>query len=201
MTTCETQEGISSFYLGIHECRYYRPLFLHVTSQRFIPKGFISLCKWNYSNKASVFSPQHHKLFPHEDKFSHRAFSLPRVLLFSAKCLISLICSNTIRLSVFSGQTFHSTGGVSQCTFHLFLMAGPSGIGLTRPLPLAHWSVAALSSSEGSPDGEGKRLEVEVVLSLSTILWLLRLPSLLWGQDVLCVLCLHSSRALHWAKA
>lgn len=31
------------------------------------------------------------------------------------------------------------------------------------------WSVVALSS-EGSPDAEGKRLEVEVVLSLSMIL-------------------------------
>lgn len=63
------------------------------------------------------------------------------------------------------------------------------------------WSVVALSSSEGSLDGEGKRLEVEVVLSLSMILWLLKLLSLLWGQDVSWVLCLHSSRALHWTSA
>lgn len=46
-------------------------------------------------------------------------------LLFSANCLIRLICSNRILHSVFSGQTFHSTGGASLCTFPLFLMAGP----------------------------------------------------------------------------
>lgn len=80
--------------------------------------------------------------------------------------------------SVFSRQTFHSTGGTFQCTFHLFLMAGPSGSGVRSPLPLA------LSSSEGSLDGEGKRLEVGVVLSLSTILRLPWILSLLWGQDV-----------------
>lgn len=78
--------------------------------------------------------------------------------------------------------------------------------------PFRHWthepsssctrrSVVALSSSEASPDGEGKRLEVEVVLSLSMIPWLLKRPSLLWGQDVPCGLCLWSSRTLHWTDA
>lgn len=59
--------------------------------------------------------------------------------LFSENCLIALIHSNRITLSVFSGQTFHTTGAISSCTFHLFLMAGPYGTGpggsLLPPLP------------------------------------------------------------------
>lgn len=132
MTTCESWQGLSSFYFAIHECRYYRPLlYIKVYSE----------CKNSVrsTKQIPVFPLQRHKLSPHENKFCHWAFSLPRVLiLFSANCLISLICSNRMRLSVFSGQTFHSTGGVSQCTFHLFLMADPSGIGLMSPLLLAH---------------------------------------------------------------
>lgn len=58
-------------------------------------------------------------------------------LFSSAICLISLICSNRILISVFSLQTLHSTGGEFQCTFHLYLMAGPSGIPLMSPLPHA----------------------------------------------------------------
>lgn len=97
--------------------------------------------------------------------------SLVTALLFSANCLISLIRSNRIRLSVFSRQTLRSTGGVSQCTFHLFLMAGPSGFGLRSPLPLAHSGLSLHSPPlRLSPDGEGKQLEVEVILSLSMIL-------------------------------
>lgn len=112
----------------------------HFYTLRFILNAKIQL---DQRNKAPVFPLQHHKLSPHENKFCHRAFSLPRVLiLFSANCLISLICSNRMRLSVFSGQTFLSTGGVSQCTFHLFLMADPSGIGLMSPLPLAHFGLS-----------------------------------------------------------
>ena len=71
------------------------------------------------------------------------------------------------------------------CTFPLFWMAGPfRHLTHERSSSSSVCSVVALPSSEGSPDGEGKRLEVEVVLSLSMILSLLKLPSLLWGHDV-----------------
>lgn len=55
---------------------------------------------------------------------------------------------------MFSWQTFHPTGAPSLCTFHLFLMAGPSGTG-----PGDLLSVIALSSSEGSHEGESKNLK------------------------------------------
>lgn len=87
----------------------------------------------------SVFPLQHHSVLHTKIKFVIKHFpSLVSALLFSANCLNSLIRSNRIRLSVFSGHTFCSTGGVSPFAFHLFLMAGASGIGLRSPLPLAH---------------------------------------------------------------
>lgn len=60
---------------------------------------------------------------------------------------------------MFSGQTFHTTGAISSCTFHFFLMAGPSGTGPGCSLSSALSSVIVLSSSEGSHDGEDKNLK------------------------------------------
>lgn len=152
-----------------------------------------------HRNKAPIFPSQHHKM--RINSVIEHFHSLVTSRLFSASCLISLIRSNRIRLSVFSGQTFHSTGGISRCTFHLFLMAGPSGIGLAGPLPPAHPSLSLRSPPPRSPPAvRVNGLRLEVVLSLSVILWLLKPASSLWGQDVSCVLCLWSSRALHWTN-
>lgn len=129
------------------------------------------------------------KWYPQVEDFCPRAFTLPRwpLRLFSENCLITWILSNRIRLPVLSGQTLHSTGGISPCTFHLFLMAGPSG---TRPcgyLASAISSDIALSSSEGSQDGEGKHLKVKANDSLSTFLWvesaIVRAQNILSGHD------------------
>lgn len=114
-----------------------------------------------------------HKRNPHEEgriqSSSVHSPSWPPHL-FSEKCLIALIHSNSIGLPVFSGQTFHTKGADSLCTFHLFLMAGPSDTGPGASLPCALLSVIALSSSEGSHEGEAENLKVEATVPLSTFL-------------------------------
>lgn len=119
---------MSQIFNFIHTERFH--FFMQMQMQKKI--------QLDQRSKASFFPLQHHKSSPLMNEFCHRAFPSPSCppLLFSANCLISLICSNRILLSVFSGQTFHSTGGVSRCTFHLFLMAGP----------LRHWTREPSSS-------------------------------------------------------
>lgn len=133
--------------------------------------------------------PLHHQWYPQVEDLCPQVFTLPRwpSCLFSENCLITWILSNTIRLPVFSGQTLHSTGGISPCTFHLFLMAGPSGRGPCGYLASAISSDIAPSSSEGSQDCESKHLKVKATISLSTFLCVesanVRAQNILCGHD------------------
>lgn len=122
--------------------------------------------------------PLHHQWYPQVEDLCPQVFTLPRwpSCLFSENCLITWILSNTIRLPVFSGQTLHSTGGISPCTFHLFLMAGPSGRG-----PCGYLASAI---SEGSTDGESKHLKVKATISLSTFLFVE--SAIVCAQNILC---------------
>lgn len=107
---------------------------------------------------------------PHQEGGILSTFTLPLdfLRLFSENCLMAVIHSNRIRLPVFSGQTRHTKGADSWCAFHLFLMVGPSDTGPDASSSCTLLSVIALSSSEGSRDGEDKNLQVRARVPLST---------------------------------
>lgn len=133
-------------------------------------------------NKASASPPQHLNLSKHENKSSHRAVSLPRALpplrgklfdqfdLFKQNTALCVFRANfplhRWRISVYFSFVFNGR------PFRHWTR-GPSSSHALRSL------VASLFLWGDSPDGEGKRLEVEVVLSLNMILWLLKLLSVL----------------------
>lgn len=125
--------------------------------------------------KASLLPLPRDKSCTHENKICHRLFSLAPTLArvlppFSRHCLITLICSNRIGLSLFSGKALHSAGGVISVYFS-FIFNGSSS---------RQWAHKLLSSCTlasrctlllwGLTDGEGKRLKVEVGLDFGVTL-------------------------------